>query len=163
MADLAYILYLVSSRNEYIYMIVILTYASRFETAFSGRLKTYLNGLLLEGAGVIKTCNVKNHVTDCGWWRQRLLVDICGHTCIHHSPSCAPFRSYTTTCIRCMKFSLVLKSGVGVLSIKLLSVWLLPKEFAGFALAMGGLSYQVSLCNTNTLTMKGKKPRIIKT
>lgn len=52
-----------------------------------------------------------------------------------------------------MQFSHVLESGVGVLSIKVPSVWLLPKEFARLALAMGGLSYQVSLCNTNMLTM----------
>lgn len=61
-----------------------------------------------------------------------------------------------------MQFSLVLKFGVGVLSIKLPSVWLLPKEFARFALAMGGLSYQVSLCNMSMLTMTGKTPQIIK-
>jgi len=61
-----------------------------------------------------------------------------------------------------MQFSIVLKFGVGVLSVKLRSVWLLPKEFAGFALAMGGLSYQVSLCNMTTLTMTGKNPQVIK-
>lgn len=55
------------------------------------------------------------------------------------------------SCIISTQFSPVLKRGVGVLSIKLLHNWLLAEEFARFALAMGGLSYQVSLCNMNTL------------
>lgn len=82
-------------------------------------------------------------------------------TYIHFSASCTQFHPrswvYRLTCVRCTQFSPDLKYREGVLSIKLCHVWLLPKEFAGFVLDLGGFSYWTYLCSTNTLKNKWRK------